>query len=75
KTKAAFSSKPKKNISLNLKKIKERFKDVIIDTPILLVIKVEKEEIVVHNYGEILFKTCKDMDKMKRIADQIYSTK
>ena len=71
KTKAAYSAKLKKQGKLNLDKIKEKF-EVILETPILLVIKVEGIEIIVHGYGELLFKRCEDVEKMKIISEQIY---
>ncbi|MBU0461360.1 MAG: hypothetical protein KJ574_02110 [Nanoarchaeota archaeon] len=70
KTKAVMSVKPKKNMQLNLDKIRKNFK-VILDTPILLVIK-EEDEIIVHGYGELLFKTFTDEKKIERIAKKIY---
>ena len=71
KTKAAFSVKPSGKCKLNFEKLKEEF-EVILDNPIALVLKVDGEEIVVHNYGELLFKTLKEVEKIKQIADKIY---
>ena len=69
KTKAAYSDKLNKK--LNLSKIKEKF-SVVLETPILLVIKVDDIEIIVHSYGELLFKNCEDVELMKKIADKVY---
>ena len=69
KTKAAYSAKLNKK--LNLSKIKEKF-SVVLETPILLVIKVDDIEIIVHSYGELLFKNCEDVELMKKIADKVY---
>tara|TARA_Y100000034_G_scaffold43491_2_gene53049 strand:- start:233 stop:493 length:261 start_codon:yes stop_codon:yes gene_type:complete len=74
KTKAAYSAKPVQNIKLNLKKIKEKF-ETVLETPILLVIKVKGIEVIVHNYGELLFKNCEDKEKMEKIAERVYSGK
>ena len=64
KTKAAYSAKPLKNTKLDLNKIKKKFK-VVADTPIVLVISKENAgEIIVHNHGEILFKTLEDEQKI-----------
>jgi len=71
KTKAAYSAKLKKQGRLNLDKIKETF-EVVLETPILLVIKVEGVEVIVHGYGELLFKKCEDVEKMKYLAEKIY---
>ncbi|MBT5022420.1 HesA/MoeB/ThiF family protein [Candidatus Woesearchaeota archaeon] len=72
KTKAGWSAKPKQNLKLNLDAIKQKY-ETIMDTPILLVIDCEGE-IIVHNYGEILFKELKDEEKMKKIVAEIYDT-
>lgn len=71
KTKVAYSAKLKKQGKLDLEKIKEKF-EVILDTPILLVVKVEGVEVIVHGYGELLFKKCEDVELMKKIAEKIY---
>ncbi|MFH1849266.1 MAG: HesA/MoeB/ThiF family protein [archaeon] len=70
KTKAAYSVKPKRNIQLDLDQIRNKF-TVVADTPILLVIK-EADEIIVHNYGELLFKTLEDKCRIEEIAKRIY---
>ena len=54
-----------------MSKIKEKF-SVVLETPILLVIKVDDIEIIVHSYGELLFKNCEDVELMKKIADKVY---
>ncbi|MBT7902360.1 HesA/MoeB/ThiF family protein [Candidatus Woesearchaeota archaeon] len=70
KTKAGWSAKPTKQLKLNLNNIKKKFK-LIMDTPILIVIE-KKGEIIVHNYGELLFKDLKDEQEIKKIAKEIY---
>ena len=72
KTKAAFTAKLKTPKKMNLKKIQEKY-EVILETPILLVIKVENIEIIVHGHSELLFKKCEDTDFMERTADEIYN--
>lgn len=71
KTKATYSAKLRQPGKLNLEKIKKRF-TTLLETPILLVISVQGIEIVVHGYGELLFKKCEDMDLMEKIAGQVY---
>ncbi|MEA3430475.1 MAG: hypothetical protein U9R08_04335 [Nanoarchaeota archaeon] len=71
KTKAAFSVKPDQKLRLDFNKIKERF-EVILDNPIALVIKIKGVEIVVHDYGEMLFKTLKNVQQITEIVDEIY---
>lgn len=71
KTKAAYSAKLKKPGKLNLEKIKKKF-EVVMDTDILLVLKVEGVEIICHAYGELLFKNCDDVPLIEKIAERIY---
>ncbi|PIN73925.1 hypothetical protein COV20_02315 [Candidatus Woesearchaeota archaeon CG10_big_fil_rev_8_21_14_0_10_45_16] len=71
KTKAAYSAKLKKKQKLDLNKIKKQF-TVLLDTPILLVIKEEGLEIIVHGYGELLFKNSQDIKLMEKIARKVY---
>lgn len=71
KTRAAYSAKLKKQGQLDLDKIKRKF-EVVLETPILLVIKVEGIEIIVHQYGELVFKNCQDMTLMEQIANDVY---
>ena len=71
KTKAAYSAKLKKQQKLDLIRIKKEF-EVALETPILLVVKVEGLEVIVHSYGELLFKKCEDVELMRRIAEKIY---
>lgn len=73
KTRAGYSAKLQKRGKLDLKKIKEEF-ETILETPILLVIKVEGLEIVVHGYGELLFKngTSEQVELMEKVAGKVY---
>jgi len=70
-TRAGYSTKPNKNVHLNLKNIKEHF-NTIVETPIVLVIIDNGNEIIVHEFGEILFKTMTDEKKMHAISQKIY---
>lgn len=72
KTKAAYSSRLKSPNKLNLDKIKTKY-NTVMETKILLVLKIDNIEIICHNYGELLFKNCDDMDKMENLAVEIYS--
>lgn len=71
KTKATFSAKLEKPQKLDLGKIKRKF-EVILETPVLLVVKVEGVEVIVQEIGELLFKKCEDHMLMERIAKKIY---
>ncbi len=71
KTKAGISVKPKKNFKLDFKEIKKKF-EVIFDSPVALVIRVDGCDIIVHKYGEMLFKNCKDKVKIEAIARKVY---
>ena len=71
KTKATYSAKLKTKSKLNLDKIKKKFK-VVMETSILLIIKVNNLEVIVHSHGELLFKNCTDTELMEKIAKEIY---
>ena len=71
KTKAAYSAKLVRQGKLDLQNVKKRF-TVLLETPILLVIKEQGIEIIVHGYGELLFKKCSDVSLMKKIAEKVY---
>ena len=73
KTRAGYSAKLPSSKRLNLSHIKKEF-EVLLETPILLVVKVEGMEIVVHGFGELLFKNSKegDLEKMRKVAEKIY---
>lgn len=71
KTKAGYSAKLQKQQKLNLEAIKKKFK-IVLETPILLVIEMEGIEIIVHGYGELLFKKGDDFELMENIAEQVY---
>jgi hypothetical protein len=72
KTKGGYEVKPKKNITLDFGRLKSKFK-VIFDSPIALVINEDGYEIVIHKYGELLFKDCKDKIRIEKIAKRIYT--
>ena len=71
KTKAAYSAKPLQKGTLNLEKVKPKF-EVIMDSPILVMVKHNNIEIVVHKHGEILFKNCEDHEFMEQTTKEIY---
>lgn len=71
KTKAGYSAKLKTQQKLNLEAIKKKFK-VVLETPILLVIEVKGMEVIIHGYGELLFKESHDSSVMEKIVQEIY---
>ncbi|MBS3123727.1 hypothetical protein J4437_03750 [Candidatus Woesearchaeota archaeon] len=71
KTKAAYSTKLKQRGKIDLNKIKHKYQ-VTLETPLLLVIKIESIEIIVHGHGELFFKDCSDLDFMEKTAQEIY---
>lgn len=70
KTKAAYSVKPANRMKLDLGKLKQKYKTSI-DTPICIVID-DFGGVVVHEYGEIVFKKLTDEKKIRSIAEEIY---
>jgi hypothetical protein len=73
KTKAAYSAKLKQKGILNLKKVSEKY-EVLMNSPILVLIKVDNFEIIVHKHGEIFFKNCDNYPFMENLAKEIYNT-
>ena len=73
KTKTTYSAKLMQKDKLDLTKIRKKF-EVVMETPILLVIKTETGEVIVHSHGEILFKKCTDTELMEKVAEDIYET-
>ena len=71
KTRKGYSVKPKHKIALDLEGIKNRF-EVVMDADVLLVIRCDGE-IIVHGYGELLFKDLKDVGRIEEIAREIYA--
>ena len=71
KEKGGMSAKPLKNIRINLDKIRSNFK-VVMDTPVLVVIETDDHQVIVHNYGELIFKDLTEEDKIRQIAEKIY---
>ena len=71
KTRATCSTMPNNNLSLNLNKIKEKY-ETVLETPVAIIIKEQNVEIVVHNYGKLVFRQCSDEKKIKRMAREIY---
>jgi len=71
KTRAAFSAKLQNKGKLDLVKIRKKY-ETILETPILLVIKVNGIEIIVHSHGELMFKECEDVAWMEETAKEIY---
>jgi len=70
KTRAAYTVKPTRKIKLHLENIKKKFKTKL-ETPIIIVVDHE-DEIVIHDYGEIVFKKLNDVKKIEKIANEIY---
>ncbi len=71
KTKTALSAKPVKRLKLDTDSLKKKF-EVLGDAGMVLALRVEGEEVVVHDYGEIFFKEEKNPDKAFLIAKKIY---
>ncbi|MFC1648180.1 ThiF family adenylyltransferase [Nanoarchaeota archaeon] len=72
RSKAAMSAKPQVSMKLNMDELRKAFK-VKADAGIVTVIEINGAEIVVHEYGELLFKDEKNQDKLKELAEKIYS--
>lgn len=71
KTRAAYSAKLNQKGRIDLEKIRQKY-EVILETPILVMIKVKGIEIIVHGHGELIFKSCDKVDWMEKVAEEIY---
>jgi hypothetical protein len=71
KTKAAYSAKLMQKSRLDLNKIRNKY-ETLLETPILLVIKVNNIEIIIHSHGELMFKSGNNLSWMEKIAEEIY---
>lgn len=72
KTRAAYSAKLNQKGKIDLEKIKQKY-SVVLETPILVMIKVKRIEIIVHGHGELIFKSCEKVDWMEKTAEEIYN--
>ena len=73
KTKAGYEATLAKPVSLDFDCLRKKYV-VSADAGIILVLKVDAEEIIVHRYGKLIFKTLKDEKKIKKIATHIFET-
>ena len=69
--KGALEALPKGRQELDLERLKEQF-EVLLDAGIVVVLRVNGFEVVVHSYGKIMFKDMKDEEKARKIAEEIY---
>jgi len=73
KTRAAYSAKLNQKGKLNLDKLKKKY-ETILETPILLLVKINGIEIIIHSHGELIFKSGNDLEWMEKTAEDIYET-
>ena len=71
KTKAGYTAKLRTQGILNLQMIKQQF-ETVLQTQILLALKIYDVEVIVHTYGELFFKNCADVALMEKIAQKAY---
>jgi hypothetical protein len=71
KTRAAVTAKPTKNVTLDLKRLQNKYKTIFV-SKIVVVIEIAMEEAIVHKHGEIMFKTLQDKIKARKLATEIY---
>lgn len=71
RTRAGYSAKLLRQGKLDLDEIKKHF-PVVLETPLLLVVATAAGEVIVHGYGELLFKEGKDIAVMEKAAAKVY---
>ena len=72
KKKGAWAVQPLKQQELDLEKVKDKF-ETVFESPVLMLVKIDGYEVLVQKDGELLFKKCDDMKKIKEIAEEIYA--
>ncbi len=76
KTKGALSVRCAKIKRLDLAKVKKEFiSSLVLDTPIMIIIKCENPadgEIIVKNFGELVFKDLRDKEEIEKISGRIF---
>lgn len=73
KRKAAYKAKPIKRIKLDIEKVKKvQNAKIISDAKIAVVLDFDGEQVIVQEYGTVTFKTLKNKEKIKEIAEKIY---
>ena len=72
KTKKGFEAKLDKRVKIDLETLKKEFK-VVADAGIVIILEINNEEVIVHDYGTLLFKNCEDKKKAKEIAEKVYN--
>ncbi len=69
-TKGAYEALPEKEMKVNLKELKKKF-TVLIETPILVIIK-DSFEVSVFKNGRLLIKDCKLQERAEEQAKKVY---
>lgn len=73
KTKAGYEATLPKPTPLNVDALRKHY-TVREDAGIILVIHVDDEDVIVHQYGKLIFKTLTDNKKITQLAMKIYET-
>ena len=74
KTKGGMEVKPTKNMTLSLFGLEKDY-EVRLSTPILIVVRTEHGEIIIHKTGTLLFKEEKDHTTIETMTKKIYQYK
>ena len=69
-SKGAFEAIPEKPVSLDLNKIKSKYK-VIADLPILIIIKYRDFEVTCFKNGKLMIKNCDSREKAEEVVREI----
>ncbi len=72
RNRAAYSLRERRQGKIDLEKIKNIFDKIEVSTPAALIGRINKEAVIVHPHGEILFTKCEDKEKMKLIAAKVF---
>jgi len=70
KTKGGIAVRPATAIKMDFIKLKSKYK-IVASTPQVIILR-DEDEIIVHKYGELIFKNMKNKPIIKKIAEKIY---
>ena len=73
KNKAAFSLRERQQQKIDIEKVRKLMDTVSVETKVALIGNIDQEEIIIHPHGEILFKKCRDKEKMRMIASKLFA--
>ncbi|OVE74679.1 hypothetical protein BVX95_01490, partial [archaeon D22] len=69
-TKAMYRVKLKERKHLDMSKLQDF--EVVMDGGMIVIVSIDGHEVIVHDYGELIFKELKDTEKIREVSQTIY---